>query len=151
AVRAGKNPSLSTRDKHTRECYVVLAEGFDSAEEKARIEKEIVTMPDYFADYDTTVTFLTMEELEKNHKGLPHGGRVFRTGKTGFEKEHGHVIEYSLNLDSNPEFTGSVLAAYARAVHRLHTEGRKGALTVFDIAPAYLSAMSPEDMRAHLL
>ncbi|MBQ6735561.1 MAG: diaminopimelate dehydrogenase [Lachnospiraceae bacterium] len=151
AVRDGKNPSLTTRDKHTRECYVVTAEGFDSAEEKARIEKEIVTMPDYFADYDTTVRFITMEELEKNHKGLPHGGRVFRTGSTGFEKEHGHVIEYSLRLESNPEFTGSVLAAYARAVHRLHTEGRSGALTVFDIAPAYLSAMSPEDMRAHLL
>ncbi|MBR0093183.1 MAG: diaminopimelate dehydrogenase, partial [Lachnospiraceae bacterium] len=150
-VRAGLQPALSTREKHTRECFVVTEEGYDTPEEKARIEKEIVTMPNYFADYDTTVTFITMEELEKNHKGLPHGGRVFRTGKTGFAGEHAHVIEYSLKLDSNPEFTGSVLAAYARAIHRLHSEGKTGAFTVFDIAPAYLSTLSAEEMREHLL
>ena len=150
-VRAGEQPELTTREKHTRECFVVTEEGFDTAEEKARIEKEIATMPNYFADYDTTVTFISMEEMEEKHKGLPHGGRVFRTGKTGFDKEHNHVIEYSLTLDSNPEFTGSVLAAYARAMQRFSAEGRTGAFTVFDIAPAYLSALSPEEMRAHVL
>ena len=147
AVRAGKNPTLSVRDKHTRECFVVAEEGAD----KARIESEIKNMPNYFSDYDTTVHFIDAEEMAKNHSGLPHGGSVIRTGKTGFDNENTHVIEYNLKLDSNPEFTGSVIAAYARAVCRLNKEGQTGCKTVFDIAPAYLSALSGEELRAHLL
>lgn len=147
SVRACENPELTTRQKHTRECYVVIEEGAD----KARIENEIKTMPNYFADYDTTVHFVTQEELERDHAGIPHGGFVLRTGKTGVNGEHNHVIEYSLKLDSNPEFTACVLTAYARAVYRMNQEGMMGCKTVFDVAPAYLSAMSPEEMRAHLL
>lgn len=147
SVRACENPELTTRQKHTRECYVVAEEGAD----KARIENEIKTMPNYFADYDTTVHFITQEELERDHAGIPHGGLVLRTGKTGVNGEHNHVIEYSLKLDSNPEFTACVLTAYARAVYRMNREGMTGCKTVFDVAPAYLCAMSPEEMRAHLL
>lgn len=147
SVRACENPELTTRQKHTRECFVVAEEGAD----KARIEKEIKTMPNYFADYDTTVHFITEEELQRDHAGIPHGGFVLRTGKTGVNGEHNHVIEYSLKLDSNPEFTACVLTAYARAAYRMNQEGMKGCKTVFDVAPAYLSAMSPEEMRAHLL
>ena len=147
AVRAGKNPELSTRQKHTRECFVVAEEGAD----KARIEKEIKEMPNYFADYDTTVHFITEEELKKNHSGIPHGGFVFRTGKTGWDKEFNNVIEYSLKLDSNPAFTSSVLIAYARAIFRMHKEGQNGCKTVFDVAPAYLSPLSGEELRAHML
>ncbi len=146
-VRNGENPELTTREKHTRLCYVVAAEGAD----KARIEKEIKEMPNYFSDYDTTVNFISQEELDRDHKGLPHGGSVIRTGVTGFDNENKHVIEYSLKLDSNPEFTGAVLVAYARAIARLNKEGVTGCKTVFDIAPAYLINMSAEDMRAHLL
>ena len=147
AVRAGENPELTTRQKHTRECFVVAEEGADLA----RIEHEIKTMPNYFADYDTTVHFISKEELKKNHSGIPHGGFVFRSGVTGWEKEHSHIIEYSLKLDSNPEFTASVIVAYARAINRLHQEGVTGCKTVFDIAPAYLSPLSGEELRAHLL
>lgn len=147
AVRSGSNPELSTRQKHTRECFVVAADGAD----KAKIEESIKTMPNYFADYDTTVTFITAEEMKANHSELPHGGSVIRTGTTGFNKEHTHVIEYSLKLDSNPEFTGSVLTAYARAAYKMQQEGMKGCKTVFDIAPAYLVPMSGEEIRAHLL
>ena len=147
SVRACENPELTTRQKHTRECFVVIEEGAD----KVRIENEIKTMPNYFADYDTTVHFVTQEELERDHSGIPHGGFVLRTGKTGVNGEHNHVIEYSLKLDSNPEFTACVLTAYARAVYRMNQEGMMGCKTVFDVAPAYLSAMSPEEMRAHLL
>jgi len=147
AVRAGENPELTTRQKHTRECYVVAEEGAD----KAAIEKAIVEMPNYFADYDTTVTFITQEELDRDHKGIPHGGSVFRTGVTGVTGEHKHVIEYSLKLDSNPEFTGSVLVACARAAYRMNQEGQSGCKTIFDIAPAYLSAQSGEELRAHML
>lgn len=147
AVRNGENPELTTRQKHTRECFVVAEEGADLA----RIEEEIRTMPNYFADYDTTVHFITEEEMKRDHSGLPHGGCVIRTGKTGLNREHGHVIEYSLKLDSNPEFTGSVIVAYARAAYRMNREGMSGCKTVFDIAPAYLSARSAEELRAHLL
>ena len=147
SVRKGQNPELTTRQKHTRECFVVAEEGADLA----RIENEIKTMPNYFDEYDTTVHFISAEEMKASHSGLPHGGSVIRSGVTGINKEHNHVIEYSLKLDSNPEFTGSVLAAYARAVARLSKEGRTGCVTVFDIAPAYLSAAAPEDLRAHLL
>ncbi len=119
--------------------------------DKARIEKEIKEMPNYFADYDTTVHFISQEELNRDHAGIPHGGFVFRTGKTGLNKEHDHVIEYRLKLDSNPEFTASVLVAYARAVYRMNREGMSGCKTVFDVAPAYLSPLSAEEMRAHLL
>ena len=147
AVRSGQNPELTTREKHTRECFVVAEEGADLA----RIESEIKNMPNYFSDYDTTVHFITAEEMAKNHSGLPHGGNVIRTGVTGFNDEHKHVIEYSLKLDSNPEFTGSVIAAYARAVARLNAEGQTGCKTVFDVAPAYLSPLSGEELRAHLL
>lgn len=147
AVRSGVNPELSTRDKHTRLCYVVAKEGAD----RERIEREIVTMPKYFADYDTTVHFISQEELDRNHKGIPHGGFVIRTGKTGAEGEHKHVIEYSLKLDSNPEFTASVLLAYARAVYRLNKRGEYGCKTVFDIAPADLSILSADEIRAHML
>lgn len=147
AVRACENPELTTRQKHTRECYVVAEEGAD----RGRIEQEIKTMPDYFADYDTTVHFITQEELLRDHAGIPHGGTVIRTGRTGVDGKHNHVIEYSLKLDSNPEFTACVLTAYARAVYRMNREGMTGCKTVFDVAPAYLSAMSPEEMRASLL
>ena len=147
AVRNGENPELTTRQKHTKECFVVAEEGADLM----RIEEEIVTMPNYFADYDTTVHFISEEELMRDHKGIPHGGFVIRTGKTGWENEHSHVIEYSLKLDSNPEFTASVIAAYARAAYRLGKEGVTGCKTVFDIAPAYLSSMSGEELRKHLL
>ena len=147
AVRGGKNPDLTTREKHLRECFVVAAEGAD----KAKIEQEIKTMPNYFADYDTVVHFITMEELKRDHSGIPHGGFVIRSGKTGWEGENTHLIEYNLKLDSNPEFTASVLVAYARAVCRLGREGAAGCKTVFDIAPAYLSPLSGEELRAHLL
>lgn len=147
AVRAGKNPELTTREKHTRLCYVVAKEGAD----KARIENEIKTMPNYFADYDTTVHFISEEELLEKHGGIPHGGFVLRSGRTGWEKEHAHLIEYRLKLDSNPEFTASVIVAYARAAYRLHKEGQTGCKTVFDIAPAYLSAKSGEELRASML
>jgi diaminopimelate dehydrogenase len=146
-VREGKNPELSVREKHTRECYVVAEEGADLE----RIREEIVTMPNYFSDYDTTVHFIREEELMKDHKGIPHGGFVIRTGSTGWENENNHVIEYSLKLDSNPEFTASVLTSYARAAYRLNQEGQKGCKTVFDIAPAYLSSLSGEELRKHLL
>ena len=147
AVRAGENPELTTRQKHTRECFVVAEEGADLA----RIERQIVTMPNYFADYDTTVHFISMEELRREHGGIPHGGVVIRSGKTGWNGENSHIIEYSLKLDSNPEFTSSVLVAYARAAYRLSTEGVSGCKTVLDIAPAYLSSRSGEELRATLL
>lgn len=147
AVRSGSQPELTTREKHVRECFVVAEEGADLA----RIEAEIKNMPNYFADYDTTVHFITEEEMKANHSGLPHGGSVIRTGVTGFHNEHTHVVEYNLTLDSNPEFTGSVIVAYARAVARLNKEGQTGCKTVFDIAPAYLSELSGEELRAHLL
>lgn len=147
AVRAGEMPELTTRQKHTRECFVVAEEGAD----EAAIEQAIVTMPNYFADYDTTVTFISEEELLRDHAGIPHGGSVVRTGSTGVEGENTHVIEYSLKLDSNPEFTGSVLLAFARAAHRLSCEGAVGCKTIFDIAPAYLSPASGEFLREHML
>ena len=147
AVRNGENPELTTRQKHTRECFVVPEEGADLAQ----IENDIKTMPNYFSDYDTTVTFITEEELIRDHSGIPHGGFVIRSGKTGWNGENKHIIEYSLKLDSNPEFTTSVLIAYARAAYRLNKEGQCGAKTVFDIAPAYLSAKTGEELRAHLL
>ena len=147
AVRAGENPELTTRQKHTRECFVVPEEGADLA----KIEEEIKNMPNYFADYDTTVHFITEEELERDHAGIPHGGFVFRSGVTGWNKEDKAIIEYSLKLDSNPEFTASVLVAYARAIDRLNKEGSVGCKTVFDIAPAYMSPLSGEEIRAHLL
>ncbi len=147
AVRKGENPELTTRQKHTRECFVVPEEGADTA----RIEKEIQTMPNYFAEYDTTVHFISEEELREKHSGIPHGGFVLRSGRTGREKENQHLIEYQLKLDSNPEFTASVLAAYARAAYRLGEEGGSGCKTVFDIAPAYLSVKSKEELRASLL
>ena len=144
AVREGKDPELTTREKHTRECYVVAEDGAD----KARIEKEIKEMPNYFADYDTTVNFISEEEMKRDHGKLPHGGSVIYSGSTGGNK---HVIEYSLKLDSNPEFTGSVLAAVARAAARMNAEGMSGGKTMFDIAPAYLSSESAEELRAHML
>ena len=147
AVRNCENPVLTTRQKHTRECFVVAEEGAD----KAQIEEQIKTMPNYFADYDTTVHFITEEELQRDHAGIPHGGFVLRTGKTGLNGEHNHVIEYSLKLDSNPEFTSCVLTAYARAAYRMNQEGQKGCKTVFDVAPAYLSTLTPEEMRSALL
>ena len=147
SVRNGENPELTTRQKHNRECFVVAEEGADLAQ----IEKDIKEMPNYFSDYDTTVHFISEEELQANHSGIPHGGFVFRTGVTGFNGEHKHVIEYSLKLDSNPEFTSSVILAYARAVNRLHKEGANGCKTVFDVAPAYLSPLSGEELRKHLL
>ncbi len=147
AVREGRNPELSTREKHTRECFVVLEEGADAA----KVEQEIRTMPNYFADYDTTVYFISEEELNRDHSGIPHGGFVLRSGVTGWEKEHRHLIEYRLKLDSNPEFTSSVIIAYARAAYRLAKEGLSGAKTVFDIVPAYLSAKSGEELRASML
>jgi diaminopimelate dehydrogenase len=146
-VRAGENPTLAVREKHTRECYVVLEEGADPA----KIEREIKTMPHYFDEYDTTVHFISEEELLQNHSGMAHGGFVIRSGKTGVNGEHKHIIEYSLKLDSNPEFTTSVLVAYARAACRMHSEGQTGCKTVLDIPPAYLSPLSGEELRAHLL
>ena len=147
AVRNCENPELTTRQKHTRECFVVAEEGADLA----RIEKEIKTMPNYFADYDTTVHSISMEELKRDHAGIPHGGMVLRTGKTGKNGDNNHVIEYRLQLDSNPEFTACVLVAYARAAYRMNQRGISGCKTVFDVAPADLSPLSPEEMRAHLL
>jgi diaminopimelate dehydrogenase len=147
AVRAGKNPELTTRQKHTRECFVVLEEGADAA----KVEHEIKTMPNYFDEYDTTVHFISEEELAKNHSGLAHGGFVIRSGRTGHQQEHNHIIEFNLKLDSNPEFTTSVLIAYARAAHRLAREGQTGCRTVLDIPPAYLSAKSGEELRHSLL
>ena len=146
-VRSGTCPELSTRQKHLRECFVVAAEGAD----KARIESEIKTMPNYFADYDTIVHFISAEELKRDHSGIPHGGFVIRTGKTGANLEHTHVIEYSLKLDSNPEFTASVIVAYARAVHRLYQEGSVGCKTVFDVPPAYLSPLPYEELLEKML
>ena len=146
-VRNGENPELTTRQKHTRLCFVVAKDGAD----KARIEKEIVTMPNYFADYDTTVNFISAEEMKRDHSGIPHGGMVIRSGKTGLNKENTHIIEYSLKLDSNPEFTSSVIVAFARAAVRLQKEGQTGCKTVFDIPPAYLSTKSAEELRKNLL
>ena len=147
AVRSGANPDLTTREKHTRECFVVAEEGAD----KAEIERQIKEMPNYFADYDTTVHFITEEELARDHSGIPHGGFVIRAGKTGVSGEHTHIIEYSLKLDSNPEFTGSVLTACARAAYRMAEKGERGCKTVFDIPPAYLSPLSEEELRRTLL
>jgi diaminopimelate dehydrogenase len=144
-VKSGSNPKLTTREKHKRVCYVVAEEGYD----QAKIVQDIVTMPNYFADYETEVNFITAEELKENHSKLPHGGFVIRAGKTG--QNHKQIIEYSLNLDSNPEFTASVLVAYARAAYRLNKEGQVGAKTVFDVAPGYLSPKSGEDLRRELL
>lgn len=146
-VRSGENPTLSTREKHTRECFVVLKDGADAE----KVEREIRTMPNYFSDYDTTVHFISEEEMKKNHSNLPHGGFVIRSGKTGKDGEHNHIIEYSLKLDSNPEFTASVLVAYARAAYRMKNEGICGCKTVFDVPPAYLSPKSAEELRAHTL
>lgn len=147
AVRSGSNPELTTREKHIRECFVVAKEGADLA----KIEENIKTMPNYFADYDTIVHFISEEELSKNHSGIPHGGFVLRSGVTGMDKEHKHLIEYSLKLDSNPEFTASVIVAYARAAYRMNKEGMKGCKTVFDVPPAYLSPLSGEELRKNLL
>ncbi len=147
AVRRGENPQLTTREKHLRECYVVLEEGADAA----KIEQEIKTMPNYFADYDTVVHFISQEELLRDHAGIPHGGRVICTGRTGKELEHGDVIEYSLKLDSNPEFTAAVLVAYARAVGKMHHRGTTGCITVLDVAPADLSPRSGAELRHDLL
>ena len=146
-VRSGSNPELTTRQKHTRECFVVAEEGADLA----RIENEIVTMPNYFADYDTTVHFISMEEMKANHSGIPHGGFVIRSGKTGWNEEYNNVIEYSLKLDSNPAFTSSVIVAYARAAYRMAKEGMSGCKTVFDVTPAQLSAFDAAYLRAHML
>lgn len=145
AVRAGENPQLTTREKHLRECFVVLEEGADAAE----VERQIVTMPNYFADYDTTVHFISQEELDRDHSAMPHGGFVLRSGQVASGKNM--IIEYSLKLESNPEFTSCVLVAYARAIARLAAEGKSGAFTVFDIAPAYLSPLDGAELRAHLL
>ena len=147
AVRSGSNPQLTTRQKHTRECFVVAEDGADLA----RIENEIKTMPNYFDEYDTTVHFISEEELKRDHSGIPHGGFVIRSGKTGWNGENKHVIEYRLQLDSNPEFTSSVLVAYARAVYRMAKEGQTGCKTVLDVAPAYLSPKSGEELRKELL
>ena len=147
AVRGGNCPELTTREKHKRECYVVAEEGADLA----RIEREIKEMPNYFADYDTTVTFISSEELSRDHKGMPHGGSVIRNGKTGLSGENTNTVEFSLKLDSNPEFTASTIMAYARAIYKLSLCGVVGCKTVFDIAPADLSPLSAEEIRAHLL
>ncbi len=147
AVRNGEDPVLSTREKHTRECYVVAEEGADLA----YIENEIKTMPNYFSDYDTAVHFISAEEMARDHAALPHGGSVIRSGKTGFDKENIHVCEFSLKLDSNPEFTGSVLVAYARAIKKMYDRGCRGCKTVFDVAPADLSALSPDHLRKTML
>jgi len=146
-VRNGENPELTVREKHTRECYVAVEDGAD----KARIESEIKTMPDYFADYDTTVNFISLEELREKHMGIPHGGSVIRSGCTGFDLNTKHTIEYSLKLESNPEFTGSVLTAFARAAYKLSQLGESGCRTVFDIAPAMLMTQDSEYLRAHML
>lgn len=146
-VRKGENPELSIREKHLRECFVVVAEGAD----KNRIEEEIKTMPNYFADYDTTVHFISADEMKRDHSGIPHGGMVLRSGKTGLNGENTHIIEYSLKLDSNPEFTSSVIVAYARAAYRMSKDGISGCKTVFDVAPALLSPFSAEDLRKRLL
>ena len=146
-IRGGETPELTTREKHTRECFVVAEEGADLAQ----IEHDIVTMPAYFADYDTTVHFITEEEMKRDHSALPHGGFVIRSGKTGWNLENNHVIEYRLKLDSNPEFTSSVIAACARAAYRMKQEGMSGCKTVLDIPPAYLCAQSGEFLRAHML
>lgn len=147
SVRRGENPNLTTRQKHIRECFVVVKENAD----KEKIKKEIKSMPDYFSDYDTTVEFISEEELIKNHSGIPHGGFVIRSGRTGWREENKHIIEYSLQLDSNPGFTGCILVAYARAAHRLREEGQSGCKTVFDIAPSYLSQYTGEEIRKNLL
>jgi len=147
SVRSGENPALTTREKHTRECFVVLEDGADAE----KIAYEIKTMPNYFSDYDTTVHFISEEELARDHSGIPHGGFVIRSGKTGWNDEHSNIIEYSLKLDSNPEFTASVIVAYARAAYRMAKEGQCGCKTVFDVPPAYLSSMSGEELRAKLL
>ena len=147
AVRSGANPTLTTREKHTRECFVVAEDGADLE----RIEKEIKTMPNYFDQYDTTVHFISEEELKRDHSGIPHGGFVIRTGKTGWNNENNHVIEYSLKLDSNPEFTASVIVAYARAAFKMSKEGMSGCKTVFDVAPAYLSPQDGAELRAKFL
>ena len=147
AVRSGSSPTLTTREKHTRECYVVAKEGAD----KSLIEKTIKEMPNYFSDYDTTVNFISQEELNEKHAGIPHGGFVIRSGKTGKNLENTHVVEYSLKLDSNPEFTASVIVAYARGAYRMNKEGMSGAKTVFDVAPCYISPLSNEEMRKRLL
>lgn len=147
AVRRGEAPELTTRQKHIRECFVVAAEGADTA----RIQREIVTMPNYFADYDTTVHFISAEEMARDHSGIPHGGCVLHSGTTGATGEHTHVIEYKLTLDSNPEFTASVLVAYTRALYRLAAEGKRGCFTVLDVPPAYLSAQDGADLRRRLL
>ena len=146
-IRQGSTKDYTTREKHLRECFVVLEDGADAKQ----VEHDIVTMPNYFADYDTTVHFISEEELLRDHAGIPHGGFVIRTGKTGWNNENSHVIEYSLKLDSNPEFTSSVLAAYARAAYRLRKEGQTGCKTVFDIAPAYLAAEDGAYLRKHML
>jgi diaminopimelate dehydrogenase len=146
-VRAGECPELTTREKHKRECYVVAEEGADLA----RIEREIKEMPNYFADYDTTVEFITEEELRRDHRGMPHGGSVIRNGRLGPRGESGCTVEYSLKLDSNPQFTASTILAYARAIHKLSLRGEVGCKTVFDIAPADLSPLSGEEIRAHML
>jgi diaminopimelate dehydrogenase len=147
SVRQGNNPEFTTREKHLRECFVVADEGAD----KGKIENEIKNMPNYFADYDTVVHFITEEELKRDHSGIPHGGFVIRSGRTGINKENMQIIEYSLNLDSNPEFTASVLTAYARAAYRLNKEGQKGCKTVFDIPVSYLSQESNEELRRKYL
>lgn len=144
-VRRGETPDLTTREKHTRLCYVVAKEGADLE----RIEREIVTMPKYFADYDTTVNFITQEELDRDHKGIPHGGMVIRVGKTS--EKNSHVVEYKIKLDSNPEFTASAIIAFARAVHKKYLKGERGCITVLDVAPAEMSAKTPEELRAHML
>ena len=147
AVRAGKNPELTTREKHIRECFVVLEEGADAA----KVEETIKTMPNYFADYDTIVNFISEEEFNEKHSGIPHGGFVLRSGKTGWNEENTHILEYSIKLDSNPEFTSSVIVAYARAAYRMNAEGQAGCKTVFDVAPIYLCEQKREDIIAHLL
>ena len=147
AVRSGNNPELTTREKHIRECFVVAEDSAD----KAKIEETIKNMPNYFADYDTIVHFISEEELKENHSGIPHGGFVLRSGVTGMDKEHKHLIEYSLKLDSNPEFTASVIVAYARAAYRMNQEGMTGCKTVFDVPPAYLSLLSGAELRKNLL
>lgn len=146
-VRNGENPELSTREKHTRECFVVAEDGAD----KSAIETAIKTMPNYFADYDTTVHFISQEELDRDHSGIPHGGVVFRTGTTGLRGEQKHVVEYKLQLESNPGFTSSVLVAFARAAYRMQKDGLSGCKTIFDIAPSYLHPASPEEQRKNLL
>ncbi len=147
SVRRGESPEFTARQKHLRECFVVAEENAD----KARIENEIKTMPNYFADYDTIVHFISMDELKRDHSALPHGGFVIRTGETGYDGEHKHVIEYSLKLDSNPEFTASVIVSYARAVFKMYERGTRGCVTVFDVAPADLSPLSAEEIRATML